>query len=356
LNRKITDIKIINLKMNYKAIAEWENPKGICLVHPEIMLLTNQNIPKNQISKLFEALLYILCSTNITVIRNSKHIHVDKTPPFEDLNIVDMPEVNNIWIRDWAPFLAKDENGITTAIKFIYSPQYQFPKESKYGNEAGKKIAEIMNIPLIEIPLILDGGNFTHNGKGIGIVTNRLISDNEDFSISEIHDIFRKYLGIEKLIFIPVEPGDITGHTDGSVRFVNENILLVGVYPDEYRKDENSISFFEFEEARMFTIRLANNLKKELGKKYRVIRVTNSIPHCQKRKNDFSPAFGNYINYIRLGNKIILPQYNIPEDFEAVRIIKKFYPKIEEGSLIQHGTKELSYEGGVLNCISWNWW
>ena len=279
--------------MNYKAIPEWENPKGIILVHPEVMLLTNQNIPKNQISKLFEELLYSLCNTNISIIRNNKHIHIEKTPPFEDINIIDMPEVNNIWIRDWAPILARDENGITTAIKFIYSPQYQTQKESKYGKEAGKKLAEILYIPVIEIPLILDGGNFTHNGKGIGIVTNRIISDNEDYSITEIKDIFRKYLGIEKLIFIPVEPGDITGHIDGSVRFVNENTLLVGVYPDEYRKDENSISFFEYEEAKMFTIRLANNLKKELGNKFRIVKVTNAIPHYPKRKNDFSPAFGN---------------------------------------------------------------
>ncbi len=225
--------------------------------------------------------------------------------------------------------------------------------EAKSCNKAGKRLAEKLELPIVDVPLVLDGGNFAHNGGGIGIVTNRVITDNENYSIREIKDIFNTYLGIDQLIIIPIEPGDETGHTDGLIRFIDSNTIIVGAYPEEFKIGDCYIPCHELKESSTFMNNLASLLQYELGDEFNIIRVQNAIPRNPERKNDVAPAFGNYINFIRLRKEILLPQYNIPEDIDAETIFKKHFKKLDIITVKIKGIKELSYQGGVLNCISW---
>ncbi len=345
--------------MKYKAIPEWENPKEIFIVDPESIPVSMRNIRQEILCKLYEQLVFYFSGyINVNKIGNNLFYTADYTVPTELSKLKLFLSADNIWIRDWAPIPAREEPGNLVLMKFIYEPFYQSKSESAVGNESGKKLAKILNLRMIDVPLILDGGNFTHNGEGIGIVTNRVISDNEGYSIKEIEDIFSKYLGIDKLIFIPVEPGDATGHTDGSVRFIDNKTLLVGDYPAEYSPDVNSgagdsVSFAEFEQIKCFNDKLSAMLLFELGTEYKIVRLTNAIPRNSERKDDIPPAFGNYINYVRLGNQILLPQYNIPEDDNAEKTLKENFSNLEIIPVCIDGIKELSFEGGVLNCITW---
>ncbi len=57
-------------------------------------------------------------------------------------------------------------------------------------------------------------------GEGIGIVTERLLSDNaESHTREDIEELCGSVLGLQKLIVVPQEPGNETGHvdTDGPV-------------------------------------------------------------------------------------------------------------------------------------------
>ena len=271
--------------MKYKAIPEWEEPKGIFIVNPEVEFFPSKYSANSILVKLYDEFLYYLIDyTIINVIVNDGSINVDFSVPFEKVNVLYLSTVKNIWIRDWAPILAKDELGSITAIKFIYSPSYLTKSEANNFNKAGRFLAQMLKFPIIEIPLILDGGNFAHNGEGIGIVTNRVISDNENHSIKEIKDIFYQYLGIWKLLFIPVEPGDETGHTDGMARFINKGTLIVGAYPAEYKTEDCLIPSYEAKESMIFVNKLADLLQFKLGYKYKIVRITNSVPRKSKNK------------------------------------------------------------------------
>lgn len=340
--------------MKYKAVPEWEEPKEIFIVNPEVEFFPPKYSANSILVKLYDEFLYYLIDyTTINVIVNDAIINVDFSVPFEKVNVLYMPAVKNIWIRDWAPISVKDKSGRITAVKFKYSPSYLAKSEANKCNKSGKLLAQLLKLPLIEIPLILDGGNFTHNGEGIGIVTNRIISDNENYSIEEIKDFFYQYLGIWKLIFIPVEPGDETGHTDVMVRFMNRGTLIVGAYLEEYKNEDCLIPSYEAKESAIFMNKLAGMLQEKLGYKYKTVRITNSVPRKPKNKNDVAPAFGNYINFVRLGKYILLPQYKIPEDEIAENVFKKNFPNLEIIPVNISGIKELSEQGGVLNCISW---
>lgn len=127
------------------------------------------------------------------------------------------------------------------------------------------------------INLVIDGGNFIHNGDGIGITTNRLISENETLSIGQIKEILKEKIKIGTLIILPVEPGDETGHIDGMVRFLNCETVVVAAYPDSESND--------------FMNNVADMVKAKFKKE--PLRITNQIIEEDSRQID--SAYGNYL-------------------------------------------------------------
>ncbi|MDZ7740196.1 MAG: agmatine deiminase family protein [Bacteroidota bacterium] len=151
--------------------------------------------------------------------------------------------------------------------------------------------------------------------------------------------------GIDRLIIVPREPGDVTGHIDGMIRFIDKERIIVGSYPASYTKGKDNISEVKLEEGKAFSKYLID----KLSKSFEVIRVQNSIP--RKGPYEFPGAFGNYINFLRIGSKVILPQYNIPEDEPAKEQFRKCF-KDSDIKLLNKDVDLLSYYGGVINCIS----
>lgn len=52
----------------------------------------------------------------------------------------------------------------------------------------------------------------------------------------KIGELLREKLNITRLIVIPEEPGDETGHVDGMVRFLSPETVAVGSYPPEWKE------------------------------------------------------------------------------------------------------------------------
>ena len=61
-------------------------------------------------------------------------------------------------------------------------------------------------------------------------------------------------------------------------------------------------------------------------------------------------AEGNYVNFLWVGNLIILPTYGIPEDEMARRTLERLCPNAK---IIPLSARELAEEGGVFHCIRW---
>lgn len=61
-------------------------------------------------------------------------------------------------------------------------------------------------------------------------------------------------------------------------------------------------------------------------------------------------AVGNYVNFLRVGDLIIVPAYGVAENDEACRTLEELCPGAHVVSL---PCTELAREGGVLDCIGW---
>ena len=72
---------------------------------------------------------------------------------------------------------------------------------------------------------------------------------------------------------------------------------------------------------------------------------------CQENvPGELPSAWGCYINYLRIGNQVVLPAYDLPEDQVALDTIRNLLP---DAQVSQVPCRSLAERGGVLNCISW---
>lgn len=236
----------------------------------------------------------------------------------------------DIWCRDYMPI--QTESG--KLIQFRYDPSYL--KGQKEWEESRSDVREVCRLNGFE-PVFsninLDGGNVLLC-SGRAIVSDRIFSENPEYTdknqlIKELSELLEA-----EIIVIPAQKGDYTGHADGMVRFVNHDTILGNNRSEEYKYWSNGIE------------------KVLKDKKLKYI----DVPFFYGYKDSKHPenAIGIYVNYLEVGNLIVLPVFEVEgnKDAEAIETFKQIFPdKIIE--TINYN--EVALEGGVLNCSTWTY-
>jgi agmatine deiminase len=241
-----------------------------------------------------------------------------------------LPGTNDIWCRDYMPIqVGKDQ-----FIQFSLTNDY-YQKKNKHLRTDPDPICQVLGIiPFIpeykRQPIYLDGGNVIIGYKK-AIITNKVFKDN-NIPKNNLTDILTKALQVEKIIFIPREPGEYTGHADGMVRWVDEKTVLA----NDYAKAGSDKKFI-------------NEFYGVLTRAGLDVRLVPYYPVYSR--NYDQPANGCYINYLQVGQNIFLPTFeNEPADNEA---IKHFSQIFGSENIIPVPCSEIARLGGVLNCLSW---
>ena len=223
-------------------------------------------------------------------------------------------ETKDIWMRDFMPFLLDDGR----LVSYDYDPDYL--KDDKY-NHLRTKIQ-----PLKEhINLVLDGGNFVRLGSK-AIMTDKIFIENPSKTKSEIIEIIKQKCALNELIIIPRQPYDMLGHSDGMVRWIDENSVLVNDFSNE---------------SKSFNDRLVKSLKKH-GLKIKFLKYGEGF--FSKTRD-----WGAYLNSIKIKDILIVPIYGIVDDDVAVEQIKKIYSGCSVETI---NLREIIELGGALHCIT----
>lgn len=236
----------------------------------------------------------------------------------------------DIWCRDYMPI----QNRTGEFIQFTYDPSYlKGNKEWEDSRSDVHEVCEANGIKPIYSDIKIDGGNVVLYGDKV-ILTDRIYKENPDYDknalVSEIERLLKA-----KVIIIPSyrsEYDDFTGHADGMVRFVNESTILGNELKDDYQYIKEGI----------------NTACKENGLSY--IEVPYFTP--KKDKTHDMSAVGIYVNYLEVGNLIIIPKFGVEgnKDTEVEELFRKIFPnRIIE--TIDYN--EVALEGGILNCTTW---
>jgi len=243
---------------------------------------------------------------------------------FKGVAIHIIPGTSDIWCRDYMP-IQLAENSFC---QFVYNPDY-LKKDPHLITPPDKCRLPFMRDYRHE-PIVLDGGNVVASRTKV-ILTQKVYKENPRIERPRLRTMLEKVFQAE-CIFIPKEPYDKTGHSDGVVRFVAEDRVLINDYTD------NDPGY-------------GTKLRRLLEMKGLEVET---LPMFEEegpsRPGDLPSAVGIYINYLRVGNVVVVPGYDRPEDEVALKKVRQVMP---DAIVSQVPCRKLAEKGGVLNCISW---
>jgi agmatine/peptidylarginine deiminase len=243
----------------------------------------------------------------------------------KDMPIDIIPGTADIWCRDFMP-VQLDEN---TFCQFIYAPDYLRGFEQLVTPPEKCRLPFMKNYR--QEPIVFDGGNVVASRTRI-ILTDKIFKENPAVARPQLRQRLGEVFQAETII-IPKEPGDDVGHSDGVVRFVTENRVLINDYSGV---DPG------------YGAKLQSRLEK---KGLEVDTLPLFEEKCGRRRHgDLPSAVGLYINYLRVGNVVVMPGYDRPEDRIAAEKVQRALPN---AAVSQVPCQRLAEKGGVLNCISW---
>ena len=254
------------------------------------------------------------------------------TKLFDDMEIEwgEIEGTKDIWIRDYMPIQISSDSFVV----YNYNPDYLKDSGVEYITDS-QAIADrdLKHCNKEHFDITLDGGNVV-TCAGHMVLTDKVFPEN---GRKKYDPEFSNYISVvlnSEVIFLPwhsdnpKDPNaDVYGHADGFIHWAGDNRVLMSNHRD-YCPEE------------------ADEIKRRL--ECVGFEVTEMLFDVPNPNMDYNWA---YINYLEVGNKIIVPTFGIPEDKQALRYIKKANPdSIVRGFRM----KDIAKKGGALHCITWN--
>lgn len=234
----------------------------------------------------------------------------------------------DIWVQDYVPLLTeRDGKRLAAVTRYAALCMEDFLEYRELLDKAGRKVALKLGAKLHQLPITLDWGAFVYCG-GEAVLASRKLDQVGKPQRTSVLEQLEKHLSV-RICPIEADPMDPTGHLDGTVRFIDEETVLLASWEDDRG--------------------LANRQYAALRRRFKVI----PLPRIPGRRSLLAPkteydAFGCYLNYIELPDRLIVPAYGLETDAVVSNLLAESFQK--QVHLINCSL--LSAGGGGLRCIT----
>lgn len=238
--------------------------------------------------------------------------------------------VSDIWARDFSL------SNVNSPVMFRYTSAGQGGERGGGQSDSDavqgefRELLENSGVNFYESELLNDGGNFVDDYNGRAVLSRKFLRDN-DMTEDEARRALQDEVGIEHVSFIESDEQGGLEHSDGVVSFVEPNVLIMNIYPED----------LEYE----------NNLKADLEAGIPDVEI-HSIITAYDGSNvydeRFGSAFGLYTNALVTPSRIYFPQFGIPEDETALEQVSEVTSK----TIIPVLSSGVSHLGGGVRCMS----
>ena len=182
-----------------------------------------------------------------------------------------IPNTNDIWARDYMPIQIGDNDFLL----YRYEPDYLLddPKRKATITDASF-VCNSMDIRCRVTDIKLDGGNATLCGEYV-VMTDKVFVEKKK----------------KKCINPKDEDSDVYGHSDGFVHWCGGNKVMMSNHRNTDPKEASEI----------------RRIMESFG--FEVTEMLFDVPHPEPLWN------WAYINYLQVGNLIVMPVFGIEEDY-----------------------------------------
>ena len=246
---------------------------------------------------------------------------------FVNAHLIEVDVSLDLWMRDFPPCMPKQQ------IKFKYRPQYISGEQAIWDESNFYRFARMVGLPqLQQSDLVLEGGNIVDNGVDAAITTERTYADNPDYSRQE----FVKTLEdtINRKVVVIEDPKDTTGHADGIVTFVEDDVLLILLFDDP-----DGPGYYE-------------SMKNAVLNAFPDIKVVPLPCYIEKSvSHGFGTAEGSYANSLVTNNAVYLPFF--ANQTANQRAFDVFQSNTNKDVVPVHNAGRVPGLGGSLRCMTW---
>lgn len=251
---------------------------------------------------------------------------------------------SDAWVRDSGPTVVWDHKGARLGVRWQFNAWGEKYTPYEPDHEAARAVLEHLKIPRIDAPIVLEGGSIHTDGQGTLLTTEQcLLNPNRNPNLSrwEIEKTLRKFLGVEKFIWLKRGlAGDETdGHVDNLACFARPGTVVLQVCDDS--EDENYAITAE-------NRTILHAARDAQGRTPGLIE----IPQPPARYYDGTRLTLSYLNFYLVNGGLILPIFGgdaAKTDEAAIKILQEVFPgrKIRTVDGIP-----LVREGGNIHCIT----
>jgi agmatine deiminase len=258
--------------------------------------------------------------------------------------------VNDSWVRDYGPIFVVHERGELACHDFVFNGW-----GGKYNNEydeddlAPRRVAKLLNIPVWEHTLVLEGGSIDVNGAGTVMTTAQcLLNPNRNPQLTQdaIETELHGALGTWHVIWLPggIVGDDTDGHIDDIARFVNPTTVLAVAAPDGH--DDYAVLVKNLQALREATDQDANKLN--IVELPAPDPIQYHFPADRFGPGGVSPVPASYANFLIVNDHVFVPIFGQSGDEKALSIIEKTTGKTAIGVRAEYLVVGL----GAVHCLS----
>ena len=336
--------------LTYRMPAEWEKQKSTWIAWPH-----NKRDWPNK----FEYIPYIFREIVTEISKHQKvNILIEKESNKKKIDLFlkkyfinsrnisfKVCKTNRAWLRDSFPIFVKNRNNQKILVNWGFNGWAKYDNFN-FDNKICSKIKKFLNLrsitPIIKNKkIVLEGGSFDVNGKGILLTTRECLlsnvqSRNPGLEKSEYENIFKKFLGIKKVLWLNrgIAGDDTHGHIDDIARFVSKKKIFLAI--ENNKKD---INYKPLKENHKIIKRFAKTKEIEIVK----------IPMPKARYIEGIRVPASYLNFY-IANKIVLvPIFNDQKDKKVIKIFKKHF---KNRKIVPIDCSLLIWGFGAIHCLT----
>ena len=312
-----------------RVVAEWEPALGTMIRWP-------LGIPSELVMELAsEDILYVLVE-NINQQNQATNSFNNWGINFDNVVFINTDTYSH-WTRDHGPqfIIGEDywkvvnqefngypeESGCQVNSIFEYNihfegrPLFNDFRGWEEDDDTNIDFANQMNWDILELPLYLTGGNFMTDGYGMGFSTQLMVNEN-NISNNEFQQIVRDELYLLNYHIFDNPNVSSIQHIDCLAKLVNSETIIIKQVPEsspEYDCIEDfAQSFYE--------------LNTFYGRPFQIHRI-----YCPNINGGWWElnSVAAYTNSLILNNKVLVPQYGIVSDENALNIYQEAMPGYE---------------------------
>lgn len=229
-------------------------------------------------------------------------------------------KTDDVWVRDNGPIYVKDKTGNVVIQDWGFNGWGNKTDNqsglliqssncniipSKTGTDQGKLLIDINSI------MINEGGAIEIDGNRTLLATKSAILNsnrNPGMTQTQAENNFKKYLGVTNLIWLDGQAGlELTDqHIDGFARFGNATTIVT--------MEQNDLLHYDVKQNDINKLYAA---KKQNGTPYSFLKVPLTLNNVVTTIGTNLGYKGSYINYYIANNKVLVPNYNDPNDIVA---------------------------------------